>query len=28
FWCHVAGTVEAGETGWQTIIREFGEETG
>ncbi|MGL5130444.1 MAG: NUDIX hydrolase [Aeromonas popoffii] len=28
FWCHVAGTIEAGETGWQTIIREFGEETG
>ena len=28
FWCHVAGTVEAGETGWQTIIREFCEETG
>lgn len=28
FWCHVAGTVEAGETGWQSIIREFGEETG
>lgn len=28
FWCHVAGTVEAGETGWQTIMREFGEETG
>ncbi|MFQ2255932.1 NUDIX hydrolase [Aeromonas dhakensis] len=28
FWCHVAGTVEAGEIGWQTIIREFGEETG
>ncbi|OBR44082.1 MULTISPECIES: NUDIX hydrolase [Aeromonas] len=28
FWCHVAGTVEAGETGWQTIIREFDEETG
>lgn len=28
FWCHVAGTVETGETGWQTIIREFGEETG
>lgn len=28
FWCHVAGTMEAGENGWQTIIREFGEETG
>ncbi len=24
----MAGTVEAGEAGWQTIIREFGEETG
>ncbi|AVP84837.1 NUDIX hydrolase [Aeromonas hydrophila] len=28
FWCHVAGTVEAGEAGWQTIVREFREETG
>lgn len=22
YWCHVAGGVEAGETGWQTILRE------
>ena len=28
FWCHVAGSVEVGETGWQTIVREFFEETG
>ncbi|UBQ50389.1 NUDIX domain-containing protein [Aeromonas hydrophila] len=28
FWCHVADTVETGETGWQTIVREFSEETG
>ena len=21
YWCHVAGGVEAGETGWQTILR-------
>lgn len=28
FWCHVAGSVEVSETGWQTIVREFGEETG
>lgn len=28
FWCHVAGTAEAEETGWQTIVREFREETG
>ncbi|WP_017220859.1 NUDIX hydrolase [Moritella dasanensis] len=27
FWCHVAGTIEADEKGWQTIIREFKEET-
>lgn len=27
FWCHVAGSIEAGETGWQAIIREFQEET-
>ncbi|MEH6532836.1 MAG: NUDIX domain-containing protein [Photobacterium frigidiphilum] len=27
FWCHVAGTVESNELGWQTIIREFKEET-
>lgn len=27
FWCHVAGKVEAGETGWQAIVREFFEET-
>lgn len=27
FWCHVAGSIEEGETGWQTIIREFHEET-
>ncbi|OTG84777.1 NUDIX hydrolase [Acinetobacter sp. ANC 4648] len=27
FWCHVAGKVEAGETAWQAIIREFHEET-
>ncbi|EHR0918498.1 NUDIX domain-containing protein [Vibrio parahaemolyticus] len=26
YWCHVAG-VEAGETGWQTILRELKEET-
>ncbi|WP_062270697.1 NUDIX hydrolase [Endozoicomonas arenosclerae] len=28
FWCHVAGKIEEGETGWQAIIREFHEETG
>lgn len=28
YWCHVAGKVEAGETAWQAIIREFREETG
>lgn len=27
FWCHVAGKVEAGEAGWQAIVREFFEET-
>lgn len=27
FWCHVAGKVEAGETGWQAVIREVKEET-
>ena len=27
YWCHVAGKVEVGETGWQAIIREFEEET-
>ncbi|MBW3698450.1 NUDIX domain-containing protein [Vibrio sp. T187] len=27
FWCHVAGSIEEGELGWQTIIREFKEET-
>ncbi|MDN3680927.1 NUDIX domain-containing protein [Vibrio tapetis subsp. quintayensis] len=27
FWCHVAGSIEAGEKGWQAIIREFDEET-
>lgn len=27
YWCHVAGGVEAGETGWQTILRELKEET-
>ncbi|MCW8329243.1 NUDIX domain-containing protein [Photobacterium sp. SDRW27] len=27
FWCHVAGSIEGNETGWQTIIREFYEET-
>ncbi|EJE8673945.1 NUDIX domain-containing protein [Vibrio parahaemolyticus] len=26
YWCHVAGGVEAGETGWQTILRELKEE--
>lgn len=28
FWCHVAGKIEQGETGWQAIVREFFEETG
>ncbi len=27
FWCHVAGSMEEGESGWQSIIREFQEET-
>ncbi|MGF1753455.1 NUDIX domain-containing protein [Vibrio makurazakiensis] len=27
FWCHVAGSIEQGETGWQAIVREFQEET-
>lgn len=27
FWCHVAGSIEDGELGWQAIIREFKEET-
>ncbi|MDH5922277.1 NUDIX domain-containing protein [Vibrio splendidus] len=27
FWYHVAGSIEAGETGWQAIVREFEEET-
>ncbi|MGR5235965.1 NUDIX hydrolase [Vibrio alfacsensis] len=27
YWCHVAGGVEEGEAGWQTIIRELKEET-
>ncbi|CAH6897671.1 Nudix hydrolase domain-containing protein [Vibrio chagasii] len=27
YWCHVAGSIEAGETGWQAIVREFEEET-
>lgn len=27
YWCHVAGGVEAGETGWQAILRELKEET-
>lgn len=27
FWCHVAGKIEADETGWQAIVREFYEET-
>ncbi len=28
FWCHVCGKIEGDETAWQTIIREFHEETG
>jgi len=27
FWCHVAGSMEQGETGIDTIVREFQEET-
>ena len=27
YWCHVAGSIELGETGWQAIVREFEEET-
>ncbi len=27
-WSYVAGHVEAGEAGWQTALRELGEETG
>ncbi|WMN88823.1 NUDIX domain-containing protein [Vibrio parahaemolyticus] len=27
YWCHVAGGVEEGELGWQTILRELKEET-
>ena len=27
FWCHVAGSIENNETGWQAIVREFKEET-
>lgn len=27
FWCHVAGSIEAGETAVQAIVREFHEET-
>ena len=27
YWCHVAGGIEEGETGWQTILRELKEET-
>ncbi|MFA0035911.1 NUDIX domain-containing protein [Vibrio sp. 10N.261.52.A1] len=27
YWCHVAGSIEAGETGWKAIVREFEEET-
>ncbi|AXY02924.1 NUDIX domain-containing protein [Vibrio alfacsensis] len=27
YWCHVAGGVESGEEGWQTILRELKEET-
>ena len=27
FWCHVAGKIENDEKAWETIIREFREET-
>lgn len=27
YWCHVAGSIESDETGWQAIVREFREET-
>jgi len=27
-WCQIAGNIEAGETAWQTAIRELKEETG
>ena len=27
-WCPVSGRIEAGETAWQTALREIGEETG
>ncbi|WPC75448.1 NUDIX hydrolase [Vibrio porteresiae] len=27
FWCHIAGSIEAGETGVDAIVREFAEET-
>ncbi|WP_070968548.1 NUDIX hydrolase [Vibrio sonorensis] len=27
FWCHIAGSIEQGETGWQAIVREIEEET-
>ena len=27
FWCHVAGSIENEEKGWEAIIREFAEET-
>ncbi len=27
YWCHVAGGIEEGEQGWQTILRELKEET-
>jgi dATP pyrophosphohydrolase len=26
FWCHVAGSIEDGQLGWQAIVREFKEE--